>query len=351
MRGLGRIIEIDRESAHSKAYRVQFDNGEVHSYSAASAAKLRVVPLSEVDITSHLRVANDRETEGLNFAIETHARQERVGIAANSGWDPGVAEVMKEAMHAFVQSGEDQERTRRVDDLLVDIRAKLRQLHKDRSALSPSYNHESAPTPSALLANAVTPQSLPELTAFVSRMAAAMPDVAPLLAEISRAADLQGSSQSHKLDEIVEPLAGSIRPSRRGSIEARLEELNVRKEMLTRRKSLILWEKGTHGAAQIASAQRTEGRLRGIQKDSDSRARATTEERGASDAPGVSERCYVPPVMQKLSWSRRSRSSPHFGVLEQSPAPERLAAAMPVERSLRSIGAKVGRTTRGEMLP
>ena len=46
--GTGRITEIDPTSTRGTPYRVLFDNGEMHSYSAASAAKLKVVALSEL---------------------------------------------------------------------------------------------------------------------------------------------------------------------------------------------------------------------------------------------------------------------------------------------------------------
>jgi hypothetical protein len=45
-RGSGRIVARNLED--SKPYRVQFDSGEVHSYSEASAGKLRAVALSEL---------------------------------------------------------------------------------------------------------------------------------------------------------------------------------------------------------------------------------------------------------------------------------------------------------------
>ena len=62
-RGSGRLLKVVPEDERGKPYRVQFDNGEVHSYSAASAAKLRVVTLSET-LVPGARVFHDARGGG-----------------------------------------------------------------------------------------------------------------------------------------------------------------------------------------------------------------------------------------------------------------------------------------------
>jgi hypothetical protein len=259
--------------------------------------------------------------------------------AANSEDAAGVAQLMKDAMHAFVKSGEVQDRSRWVENLIVDIRAKLVQLHEEQSVYRHELSAESKSAWFALFEKALSAREpLPQL-AFLSQISRAMPEIVPpdLLREISRLGELEGNGLSHK-DQVK-----VAEPAWRSSIEARLEELDSRKDMLVKRKATILWEKGTHRAAQLAGAQHTEQRLKDI----------ATKAHSDLEALRVSERCYVPPVMQKLSWSRSSSSRPALQVPDCEPLdqlPAAAVAAIRVPPAGRYTGAKVGVTKRGELL-
>jgi hypothetical protein len=72
--GSGEIVLIDVEDARRKPYRVLFDSGEVHSYSATSAAKLRVMATSKA-LGVGARMLHDEHGSG--YIAEVNLNEKR----------------------------------------------------------------------------------------------------------------------------------------------------------------------------------------------------------------------------------------------------------------------------------
>ena len=66
IRGWGQIVEFDPRDTRDKPYRVQFDNGEAHSYSRASAAKLKPRPWARPPLMRQRSLSTPTARSGLS---------------------------------------------------------------------------------------------------------------------------------------------------------------------------------------------------------------------------------------------------------------------------------------------
>ena len=66
VRGWGKIVEFSPRDTRDKPYRVQFDNGEAHSYSRASAAKLKPRPWARPPLMRQRSLSTPTARSGLS---------------------------------------------------------------------------------------------------------------------------------------------------------------------------------------------------------------------------------------------------------------------------------------------
>jgi hypothetical protein len=103
-RGLGYIVDIKQHDARNKPYVIEFDGGETHSYSADSAAKLRIVSSQSLIPGSH--VLHLARGEGTVTSVTVNNRNKPFTISFDSGeiHQYSLASAQKLRLHVLAQN-------------------------------------------------------------------------------------------------------------------------------------------------------------------------------------------------------------------------------------------------------